>query len=662
MGFAYTVFSAYFGRWRHSAVRLHIKSDNKRRSNLKVATYCQGNLIAQLPAAALTTEPADSTHDLPVFHATFAQVVDGALGNPVARVILNRKISVDVLEGSVTEKKERDLSFLPPPSGGGEAPVVQAGRHADPQNYDFSAAPQPSAILRENQARKGSLTIAIQPLTSLDTGSLIVPASDREENAIASLVLLMEPAGHECTARPCSFWRLRFRAVLWGNVFLAIFVETTNHALAFPQQANVPTVQQQPADALGMRSLSLSPSVSAMPSVIVDGPSRSKKQEGQGGETLEKLGPSGQQRSAILASEGDARKLQTLPLSAPLESERQGLGDKQRNAVQKLSEALKVEEAVEEPLTVAERVRRRFHSQKLFQEDEENDNSPALDPLPKAVVEEMFKEAQMESTSTNSTTKVVCLSNCSMHGLCTPYGCSCAPGWGGVDCSSRSCPKNCSGNGVCVDGKCKCSNGFLGEDCSESDNYESEAGECPNDCSGNGICDPFTRQCTCKEGFIGRSCGEERCPNDCAPNGQCADSGRCRCKLGYGGSDCSEEICPNSCSGLGVCSSIGCLCYEGSGGVDCSQPQKTNLATPFGCASDADCSMRGSCEAGRCICNTGRPLELRALEHNSGGFEGDCSELARDIFSAVCKHSSSLYVLAFDTNIQPDIKTCTLRA
>lgn len=39
------------------------------------------------------------------------------------------------------------------------------------------------------------------------------------------------------------------------------------------------------------------------------------------------------------------------------------------------------------------------------------------------------------------------------------------------------------------------------------------------------------------------------------------------------------------------------------------------------------------------------------------GFEGDCSELARDVFSAVCKHSSSLYVLAFDTNLQPGIKT-----
>ncbi|KAL8454263.1 hypothetical protein Emed_000372 [Eimeria media] len=348
----------------------------------------------------------------------------------------------------------------------------------------------------------------------------------------------MEPTGHVCTVRPRNLWRLQFSALVLGKLFLIIFAATSSHVLALPQQANARAEQHQSAGALGARSPGITPPSSVGSSLQKNGPSRNRIEDIQAGGPLEQLKSQGQQGSnGILPSGENARKLQTPPLSGASESEgKQDIGDRQESSSEMLSSASKADEAVEEPLSVAERVRRRFHSQKLFQDDEESDNNAALDPLPKAVVEEMLKEAQMESTSSNSATKVVCLSNCSMHGVCTPYGCSCSPGWGGVDCSSRSCPKNCSGNGVCVDGTCKCTNGFLGEDCSASENYESEIGECPNDCSGNGICDPFTRQCTCKEGFIGRSCGEERCPNDCLPNGQCADDGRCICKLGYGGS------------------------------------------------------------------------------------------------------------------------------
>lgn len=77
---------------------------------------------------------------------------------------------------------------------------------------------------------------------------------------------------------------------------------------------------------------------------------------------------------------------------------------------------MEVHDAPEEPLSVSERVRRRFHSQKLFEDEGEDDSTLALNPLPHSVIEGMLKDAQAESVHTDSKTKVICLSNCSMHG------------------------------------------------------------------------------------------------------------------------------------------------------------------------------------------------------------------------------------------------------
>lgn len=453
----------------------------------------------------------------------------------------------------------------------------------------------------------------------------------------------MEQHGHGCACLMCKRWRLRWGALFYGFSFCSVLPVSSSY-VAVPMELTGVFLEIEQAGSVPIpHILSATPSATTIPPKNIDSQPDTSPTNGLVPVTLEyKADASGTQGHGA-ASEDYNTKPEALLTPLPPEGAIEVLSDQHENFVEDNSKTPKMRNEPEEPLSVAERVRRRFHSQKLFQDEDGGETILGLDPLPHSAVEQMLKEAQTESTRTDSTTKMVCLSNCSMHGVCTPYGCSCAPGWGGVDCSNKSCPKNCSGNGICVDGSCKCTNGFLGFDCSESEIDVSESGDCPSDCSNNGLCDSFTRQCTCNEGFVGRSCGEERCPNNCMPNGRCADSGRCVCQLGYGGADCSVEICPKSCSGLGVCSSIGCLCYEGSGGVDCSQPQKANHATPFGCASDADCSNRGACESGRCNCNT--------------GFEGDCSELARDIFSAVCKHSSSLYVLAFDSNLQPGIKT-----
>ncbi|KAL8425727.1 hypothetical protein Efla_003105 [Eimeria flavescens] len=440
----------------------------------------------------------------------------------------------------------------------------------------------------------------------------------------------MEPSGHVCTGRPCSSRQVRFlEAVLFGILFLALLAAKFPRVSAFPEANGSINPRELAGSVLSASSAEIRASSAALPPLTVSSQSKPSTDEdlrfgSAGGESEAQL----QQSSGGVALD-DNRKLETGPASSPLNGAIQG--NASQNFGGNPAGTSVVKDASGEPLSVAERVRRRFHSQKLFQDEEEGEDAQALDPLPKSAVEEMLKEAQMQSTRADAATKGSALHMDALARLVGEASTAAAEAALRIAAAMASVSMECASAQMAFWEK------------TVRENYESETGECPNDCSGNGTCDPFTRQCTCNEGFIGRSCGEERCPNSCLPNGQCADNGRCMCKLGYGGSDCSVGICPNSCSGLGVCSSIGCLCYEGSGGVDCSQPQKANRATPFGCASDADCSHRGSCEAGRCICNT--------------GFEGDCSELARDIFSAVCKHSSSLYVLAFDTNVQPDIKT-----
>ncbi|KAL8436185.1 hypothetical protein ACSSS7_001915 [Eimeria intestinalis] len=293
------------------------------------------------------------------------------------------------------------------------------------------------------------------------------------------------------------------------------------------QQANAPTGQQQPAGVLGARSPSITPSRLAVPSGPGNGPSRGTKEDIQAGDSLVQLGSPVQPGSGTLPSEEDARNLQTL--SAALESGGEGFGDKRQTSSGKLSAAPKIDEAVEEPVGVAERIRRRFHSQKLFQEDEEGDNGSGLDPLPNAVVEEMLKEAQQESTNTNSATKVVCLSNCSMHAILAQS-----------NLSKRALLEKQLGSRVCV--------------LSESENYESETGECPNDCSGNGL-SVFTRLHP----------GVLRLLNGDLPEW-------------LQGSQLSTA--PKALDKVQGVGRFGCVFLA------------------FGCSSDADCSKRGSCEAG----------------------------------------------------------------
>ena len=43
--------------------------------------------------------------------------------------------------------------------------------------------------------------------------------------------------------------------------------------------------------------------------------------------------------------------------------------------------------------------------------------------------------------------------------------CRCKPGFGGLDCSLRTCPGDCSGNGWCYDGTCLCYPEYGGADC-----------------------------------------------------------------------------------------------------------------------------------------------------------------------------------------------------
>eukprot|EP00298_Acanthocystis_sp_HF-20_P013188 c20248_g1_i1.p1 GENE.c20248_g1_i1~~c20248_g1_i1.p1 ORF type:complete len:1293 (+),score=607.66 c20248_g1_i1:36-3914(+) len=170
-----------------------------------------------------------------------------------------------------------------------------------------------------------------------------------------------------------------------------------------------------------------------------------------------------------------------------------------------------------------------------------------------------------------------------------------------------SCPQNCSKRGVCVEGTCSCSEGWMGDSCSI------KTPECLNNCSFAGSC--VNGSCNCFPNYFGSDCSVIEMCTDFCHHGTCKgenSSWPCVCESkAWSGKYCSEQTvyCPKECSNRGRCDSGVCVCNVGYEGADCSQETfpPTGLRS---CRIDEDCGTHGQCDVGSvgtgvCVCASG---------------------------------------------------------
>lgn len=158
----------------------------------------------------------------------------------------------------------------------------------------------------------------------------------------------------------------------------------------------------------------------------------------------------------------------------------------------------------------------------------------------------------------------ICPEDCNGFGKCNDNGmCRCFSGYSGVACENF-CPNLCSGRGECTDGQCLCLAGWGGVDCSIK--------TC---CSGHGQC-PMPGTCVCDKGWMGEQCGiAMQCADpECSSHGKC-EQGECDCDPGWTGDVCDGE--PKECGhcpaegecdrAAGVCMCGAAPCEDDGGGA-----------------------------------------------------------------------------------------------
>ena len=106
--------------------------------------------------------------------------------------------------------------------------------------------------------------------------------------------------------------------------------------------------------------------------------------------------------------------------------------------------------------------------------------------------------------------EVACLNGCTGRGSCKYGVCFCNPGFEGDDCSAEAaCTNDCSGQGDCANGRCYCNPGYEGEDCSTV-NHCPKAGDPRRACDAHGIC--LYGKCACLGGWYGSACDQTTPP------------------------------------------------------------------------------------------------------------------------------------------------------
>mmetsp|Transcript_22883 Transcript_22883/g.26333 ORF Transcript_22883/g.26333 Transcript_22883/m.26333 type:complete len:559 (+) Transcript_22883:62-1738(+) len=166
-----------------------------------------------------------------------------------------------------------------------------------------------------------------------------------------------------------------------------------------------------------------------------------------------------------------------------------------------------------------------------------------------------------------------CSNMCSRHGTCNKSGvCICAKGFGGGDCSLRTCAVGAAFSDAAI---------------------STDLAHSGEKCSGRGICDTENGHCVCSYGFGGIACEKTLCANSCS------NRGMCRSYRQFAEKQLSVESKRHTYENVWDSNKIyGCICDEGFSGYDCSIrncPRGDDPLTPGGaqevqlvrCSSDS---------------------------------------------------------------------------
>lgn len=278
---------------------------------------------------------------------------------------------------------------------------------------------------------------------------------------------------------------------------------------------------------------------------------------------------------------------------------------------------------------------------------------------------------------------------CSGHGECPlPDACQCHPGWQGDKCQIQMmCPDpTCNSRGACKFGRCECVGGWSGFACTVPPE------ECPP-CGPDGECDRITGLCMCgpapcpgqqprpqaagagpDTGLLGARSALHKAslalglvtrhsqatssaelpavPNCHSPDqGSWSDSlGACVCNGFFYGKSCEQEHCadwdsndPDSleCSGRGVCVEGRCLCAAGWGKLPGTLG--SNICAEKVCL--VDCGEHGLCQDNLCVCQEGwqGPACRQPKCINDCSGHGECTFLgANSHAECVCQEGWAL--------------------
>jgi hypothetical protein len=168
---------------------------------------------------------------------------------------------------------------------------------------------------------------------------------------------------------------------------------------------------------------------------------------------------------------------------------------------------------------------------------------------------------------------------------------------------------------MCVRGECMCAGGWGKAPNSIGVNVCRDP-ICPIDCGLHGMCKENV--CICQEGWQGPACREPKCTNNCGGRGTCTfllanSPAECVCEYGFSPPDCTSVAlyqkllkCPKDCSGRGLCLNGACVCQGGSSGIDCSTQSCPPGQSGPNCeylACPRDCMGYGMCFNGQCTCD-----------------------------------------------------------